>query len=297
MHTYKQGLFEFLKSAVFMPNRKGGDQAVRKGEVFQDKIVRLLSDLGYQEETRKKYGLDFVGTPPSTLSGQLLRPIYSPLGKTAFEFRNRFKLQPKKTAKELSDKITKINASKHHPLKNIDGGVVITDLKLPPSIMKMIKQEFNIYFWDSKIQSFLASKVFVKEMWKKSNLDVFEEILEEWTTVLWCFRTFHISNCLRMEVTMYYHNPFESLDLENTNRMLDLLTEMIQDKTCKTKMRTYVRLNVCSLAGIDEDLERNFSRTLKRHSDNLIIYEPDDARLWSFESAFWHYFVFFKPRY
>jgi len=297
MHIFWQDLYDmFLKLAVSMPNGKGGDQAVRKGEVFQNKIVQLLCDLGYQEETRKKYGLDFVATPP-VKSEQLLRPIYSPLGKTAFEFRDRLQLQPDKTAEELNNKIAKINTNKRHPLKNIDGGVVITDLKLSPSIIETIKQKSGIYFWDSKIQAFLASKIFIKDMLAKFELTVLEERLDDWTTALWCLRTYRISNCLRMEVTMYYHNPYQPLDLENSDRMLNLLNNMVKDKIEKTKMRTYIGLNVCSVAGIDEDLERNFSKILKKHNNNLIIYEPEDAKLWSFESAFWYYFVSFKPHY
>jgi len=278
--------------------RKGGDLPPRKGDIFQSKIVELLCDLGYEEKTRRRFGLDFIAdSPPEQIrmssSGlpakTFLRPLFSPKGTTAFEFRGGEHLQLKEAAKELSEKIGKVSSNDEIPLKNIAGGVIVKDIKVPTREIKKTLDTHEIHVWDTNILSILASKVFTKKSWEKAGIIILEEKLDEWTTVLRCAGTYR--NCLRFKTAIFYQNPFEVLDLDKMRGILKLLTRRVQDITTDTTLATYVRLDVHSLSGTTEELDENFHKTIMKHDQGRIKYEVQEALLRGYDIAPWHNFL------
>jgi hypothetical protein len=220
---------------------------------------------------------------------RFLRPIFSPKGRTAFEFKSGFRLRLEKIADELGEKIGKINADLNIPVKQITGGVVVTDIKVPVKKMKKTLGEYGIYLWDIDILCFLASKVYTETLWKKLGVTVLEERLNKWTTVLRCVGTYQ--NCLKIKAAIYYQNPFEALGLETTKGILESLTQRVKDITKELTLKTYVGLEVHSLSGTVEELDENFRKILKKHNLELITYEAKEASLTGYDIAPWHYFL------
>jgi len=278
--------------------RKGGDLPPRKGDIFQSKIIGLLCDLEYEEKTRRRFGLDFVADPPPEQiempsSGlprkTFLRPLFSPKGTTAFEFRGGEQLQLKDASEELSEKIGKVNSDDKIPLKNIAGGVVVKDIKVPTREIKKTLDIYKIHVWDTNILCFLASKVFIKRLWEKTGVIIVEERLDEWTTVMRCVGTYR--NCLKIKTIIFYQNPFKILDLDKTKEILELLTKRVLDITMDITLATYVSLEVHSLSGTTEELDENFHKTVEKHDQGRIKYEAQEALLRGYDIAPWHNFA------
>jgi len=278
--------------------RKGGDLPPRKGDIFQSKIIWLLCNLGYEEKTRRRFGLDFVADPPPEQiempsSGlpekTFLRPLFSPRGITAFEFRGGELFQLKDAAEELSEKIDKVNSDDKIPLKNIAGGVLVKDIKVPTREIGRTLDTYKIYVWDTNILCFLASKIFIKKLWEKTGVIILEERLDEWTTVLRCVETYR--NCLKIKTTIFYQNPFKILDLDKTKEILELLTTRAQNITMDITLTTYVSLGVHSLSGTTEELDENFRKIVEKHTQGRIKYEVREASLRGYDIAPWYNFL------
>jgi hypothetical protein len=277
--------------------RPDGDLPPRKGDIFQDKIIDLLCDLQYEEVTRRRFHLDFVADPapqhvemlssgPPTKT--FLRPLFSPNGKTAFEFRGGEKLQLAEAARELLGKINAINTDNSIPLKNIVGGVVVKDIKVPLREIKRISKEHGVYVWDTNILCFLASKAMVGKKWEKAGLIAVEERLNDWATVVRCVGTY--KNCLKIRSSVFYQNPFEILDLDKVKEVVNLLTKRIQDITRDITLTTYVSLQVHSICGTTEELDKNFHGFVKKQDQGRIKYEPGESFLRGYDIAPWHNF-------
>jgi hypothetical protein len=283
-----------------MHSKFSGDVPPRKGDIFQKKIVELISDLEYREVCRRRFGLDFIAEPPpekidmpkSGIPDKVfLRPIFSPKGKTAFEFKAGTKLQLTKIIEEFNEKINKINANEQNPAKGIVGGVIVTDIRVPPREIYRIFEKYNVYLWDISTLCFLASKVFTRIRWSKPRVVVFEEKLDEWTTILRCAGTYPRSNCLKINVAVYYQNPFKPLELKRAEDSLGLLTQRIQEIVKEITLTTYVGLEVHSVSGSMEELDENFHKVLEKNNQKLIIYVKEEALLTCYDIAPWHYFL------
>jgi len=281
-----------------MQSESDGEAPPRKGDIFQRKITELLRDLEYKEKVLRRFGLDLIADPPPEKiempkSGlpekRFLRPIFSPKGRTAFEFKSGIRPRLGKIADELGEKIGKTNANPDIPIKQITGGVVVTDIKVPVKKIKETLGEYGVYLWDIDVLCFLASKVYTETLWKKLSVTVLEERLNEWTTVLRCVGTYQ--NCLKIKAAIYYQNPFETLELETTNDILKSFTQRVQDITKELTLTTYVGLEVHSLGGTTEELDENFRKILKKHNLKLITYETKEASLTGYDIAPWHYFL------
>lgn len=281
-----------------MQSKSDGEAPPRKGDIFQRKVIELLRDLEYQEKVRRRFGLDFIAdSPPEKIemprSGlpekRFLRPFFSPKGRTAFEFKAGIRLRLEKIAEELSEKIDKINADPEIPVKEIIGGVVVTDIKVPIKKTKKTLSKYGIYIWDIDMLCFLASKVCTETVWKKSGVTVLEERLNDWTTVLRCVGTY--PNCLEIKAAIYYQNPFKMLELETTDDILESLTQRVQDITKELTLTTYVGLEVHSLSGTTEELDENFRKILKKHNLELIKYTAKEPSLTGYDIAPWQCFL------
>jgi hypothetical protein len=283
-----------------MPKKIYGDIPPRKGDIFQRKIIELISDLEYREICRRRFGLDFVADPPPEKiempkSGipekVFLRPMFSPIGKTVFEFKAGTKLQLSEIAKELSGKISEINTDEQSPIKDINGSVIVTDVKVPAREIRRILEKYGIYIWDINTLCFLASKVFTRMTWTKQHVVVLEERLDKWITILRCVGTYTQSNCLKINIAMYYQNPFEPLELEKIENVLTLLTQRIQEIVREITLTTYIGLEVHSLSGSVEELDANFNKVLEKQNQDLIAYVKEEASLTGYDIAPWHYFL------
>jgi hypothetical protein len=283
-----------------MAHKLAGDVPPRKGDIFQRKIIELLSDLEYQEICRRRFRFDFVADPPLEKidipkSGipdkAFLRPMFSPKGKTAFEFKAGAKLHLDKIAQELDGKIKDINADGHASVKDVVGGIIVTDIRIPSREIHRIFEKYRMYLWDLSTLCFLASKVFTRKTWTKQHVIVLEEQLNEWTTTLRCIGTYSQSNCLKINVAMYYQNPFEPLELQETEETLKLLTERIQEIVREITLPTYVGLEVHSLSGSVEELDENFDKILEKQNQKSITFVREEALLTGYDIAPWHYFL------
>jgi hypothetical protein len=283
-----------------MPGKVSGDLPPRKGDIFQKKIVELISDLEYRELCRRRFGLDFVAEPPpekidmpkSGIPDKVfLRPLFSPKGKTAFEFKAGTKLQLGKIAEEVNERISEINADERNPVKDIAGGVIVTDLKVSPREIDRILEKYGVYLWDISTLCFLTSKVFTRKKWTKSRVVVLEERLDEWTTILRCTGTYPRSNCLKINIAMYYQNPLKQLELKRSEDVLVLLTQRIQEIVKEITLTTYVGLEIHSISGSTEELDENFHKVLEKQNQKLIIYVKEEALLSCYDIAPWHYFL------
>jgi len=285
---------------------RAGDLPPRKGDVFQKKLIELICDLEYKEICRRRFGLDFVAEPPpekidipkgGVPQKVFLRPMFSPMGKTAFEFKAGAKLQLDQICEDLNEKIKKINANKRISVAGIAGGVIATDTKVPSREIKKTLEKHNVYLWDISILCFLTSKVFIRRKWAKPRVAIFEEKINEWASIMRCIGTYTRSNCLKFNVALYYQNPFIPLDLEMTEEMLSLITQRIQEIVRDLTLPTYVGLEVHSLSGTTEEVEENFRKIVKAQSQGLISYVEEEASLTCYDIAPWYCLLSIIKRY
>lgn len=259
-----------------------GERPPRQGQIFSNRAIALLKDLGYDEEFRSRYGLDFVANPPKR---QKISPSFSPNGRTAFEFKSGFRLNLEKECRKLNRKISSFNRHKSRANK-IAGGVIVTDTKTRLPVIQRCLTKYAIYVWDTHALCFLSSKVSIHRLWTLGSTSLKEELLTDSTVIVRQFASYR--NCFKIKVAVYYQDRFSTLDLATFNELIKQLTTRCKEIVRETGIRTYVTPVFHSLAEIGHEVEENFRRILQDASSGFITYETGSAQLVSYESAPWY---------
>jgi hypothetical protein len=266
----------------------GGEAPQVKGRRYDEKCYRLLDTLGYKSILRHKYGFDMVGNPPAP-NATLIKPVFAPRDKTAFEFKAGAEIAIRPEARKLRRKIDKAKRSKKHTLKGIENGILVIESIEPERTKRKIFADFSVYVWDWPVVLFLASKVSVLKRLSEPGRRIREEKIGAWTSALRLAKTYR--NSLRIDAYLFYQRLFEELDSGTFRHIVAHLTRRLEASANALDLRGYVSLQTLSLSGVTDECLEGYKKILNDMSAGRIIYESKIAQIHSFDTAPWDFLV------
>jgi len=230
--------------------------------------------------------LDWVADPPRR-EFQFRRPLFSPKGRTAFEFTAEQQVNVENKVSLLSKKIQDINEANNRSISGIVGGVLVIDTKiLDLKISGALKK--GVYCWDLRTLGLLCSKVFLVEALSQTETEparIWEEKLDRWTTLI--ARLCPMYGYLDGRVVLLYQNPLDHLEVPSVASKLDNLHRIMVQKVSGLSGRTILKVYLHSASEIAEGGERALRSKLQVLSNNQIKYEVEGCRLVSHSMASW----------
>jgi hypothetical protein len=259
-----------------------GETAPRLGEKFRLRCKTLVRSLGYVERIDRKFGLD-LGVDPPPPQKNLRRPSFSPSGRTAIDFKEGLSVQIVKEAKKLNDKITELNRAGNPEFSDIVGGILITDIKIGITNLRRTSNN-GVFCWDSRYMHFLAKKTAVFHDLLKSNSEVRENQLDDWTTFFMIFEPF--PGFVQVKAYIFYHNPLLELTSQVAEAILARFSEKISDYD-SMKIRIIIHLQLHSIAEITEGGEEKFKELTTGSITDFVGYESQQCWTVDYNLAPW----------
>jgi hypothetical protein len=263
-----------------------GETAPRLGEEFRSRASTLLKALGYIERINRRFGIDFGSDPPSKRKN-LIRPLFSPDGRTAFDFKSGVQVRILTEAGRLREKIDALNSNGNPEFSNIEGGVIITDNKLSNTHIRSSLDDRQIYCWDIRYAHFLAKKVGVLKTFLRDEKKPREKQLDDWTTLLVNFGSYN--DFLELAADVFYHYPLEEMNNEKVNALLQRFASYVRRQCADLNIKIIIHLRLHSIAEVTEgaiDKFRELTSPAIRLGDE-IQYESNKCFIASYNSAPW----------
>ena len=264
-----------------------GETAPRLGEQFRLRCKVLVKNLGYTERIDRKFGLD-LGVDPSLPARNVRRPLFSPAGRTAIDFKEGISVQVVKEAKALHDKIVTLNGDGNAEFTGIVGGIIVTDVKIGNTNLRRALDN-GIFCWDSRYAHFLARKIAIFQELLKTNKDVREEQLDDWTTFFMIFEPF--DRFLQVKAFLFYHNPMRELTADVAETLLERFSEITRDYD-SMKITIIIHLQLHSIAEVTEGGEQRFHELTSGNITDYVKYEHQQCWVIGYHLAPW--FVYCK---
>lgn len=261
-----------------------GEVAPRLGGEFHSRAVILLKRLGYIEIVNKKFGLDYGADIPPTRN-KLLRPLFAPNGRTAFDFKEGIDVNLAQEARKLKTKIDTLNENHNQEFSGIEGGVIITDNKLGQTAMQRALAQ-NIYCWDIRLLHFLSKKIEIFAKSKNINrLD--EKRLNEWTSYVVSPESF--TGFIQLTANIFYHNPIQELSLQTIDEIFNQFL-LVTNNYSDLGLPLIVRLRFHSIAEIPVGGEERLKELME--DNDLLKYEKEQCFILGYHLAPW--FIYCK---
>jgi hypothetical protein len=259
-----------------------GEVAPRLGEEFRSKVCVLLKALGYVERLNRKYGFDWVADPsPSRKS--LIRPLFSPNGRTAFEFRLGGISLPS-AAEKLQAKINSRRNSGNTIFSNVAGGIIATDGRVSDNKIQTALGN-QVYCWDTRYLHFLAKKTDIFKSLHQVRENVKEKKLDDWTTFFMNLTPYE--GFMELKAHVFYQNPLEEIDTQKVENIIGKFAKKVDKITADLSSPIYIHLKFHSLAGVAEGAESTFRDLTSSDSNSNPRYESAACFIVSYTTAPW----------
>lgn len=261
-----------------------GEIAPRLGGAFHTRAKILIKHLGYIEKLNRMHGIDFGADIPSK-RGKLNRPLFSPNGKTAFDFKAGIRVNIATEAAALRGKIDRLNNEHNATFSNITGGVLVLDNKIGlPEIEQCVGS--NIYCWDIRYLVLLAKKYeIVSSVSTLKNLK--ERSLNEWTSYFLVPQI--MGNFIQVKSFLFYQNPIQQLSFERLEELFEAFSRTLRSYT-NLGLPIIVHFKLHSIAEIAEGGEEHLKELM--HDGDGITYETQECYALDYHLAPW--FVYCK---
>lgn len=259
-----------------------GETAPRLGEQFRLRCKVLIKNLGYAERIDRKCGLD-LGVDPSLPTRNVRRPLFSPNGRTAIEFKEGLSVQVVKEAKTLEDKIVTLNRNENAEFSGIVGGIILTDVKVGNTNLRRAL-EHGVFCWDSRYAHFLARKIAIFQELLRTNNDLREEQLDDWTTFFMIFQPF--DGFLQVKAYLFYHNSMRELTAEVAETLLARFSQIIREYD-SMKVTIVIHLQLHSIAEVTEGGEQRFNELTSGNITTYAKYEHQQCWVIGYHLAPW----------
>jgi hypothetical protein len=254
-----------------------GETAPRLGEEFRSRACTLVKNLGYVERINRKFGIDLGADIPSK-KRNLARPLFSPNGRTAFDFKSGIRVNIKK-----EEKIELLNNPENAEFSNVVGGVLLTDNKLSTKDMQRAL-DAGIHCWDIRYAHFLAKKVEVFKTLVRLNKNPREKQLDDWTTLVPSFGSYE--GFVELKAHLFYHNPFVEM---NAEKIEEILREFASNSRALVSMGIPVitHMTLHSIAEVTEGAEDKFKELTSPRTNEILRFEPQACFVTSYSIAPW----------
>lgn len=243
---------------------KDGEKGNLQGELFHDSCRSLVEQLGYSVMSEgTKDAIDLIANPPK--SQNFLKPEFSPMDITAFEFKSGFQYNDN----EIEKFSKKINNYKKHKL---GGGIIISDLRIEEKSYKKSLIE-NIFLWDVRDLCFLSSKLVLINKMKLAG-SVREDFLEKDITFL--LSPHHTSIDSKQnytgDIVLFFHNPLVDVDLKMLEKTVQNLNTILLPRFHSTAtLPLKLGLEIHSRGFLRKDVISKISSKLTSLSDSKTI--------------------------
>lgn len=261
---------------------RDGEIAPRIGEEFRSKNCILLKALGYVERLNRRYGIDWVADPPLARRS-LIRPLFSPNGTTAFEFRLGG-IQLPSAAERLQVKINSNRSSGRRLFSDVVGGIIATDGRISDNKIQTALEN-QIYCWDTRHLHFLAKKIDVFRNLHRPRGSVKERKLDDWTTFFMDLSPF--TGYMELKAYIFYQNPSQEVDTNKVEDIIRKFSRKVNRITADFSSPIIVHLKIHSLAGVAEGAESTFRELTSSETSANPKYEPAECFLVSYSTAPW----------
>jgi hypothetical protein len=259
-----------------------GETPPRLGEDFRSKVCILLRTLGYAERLNRQYGVDWVGDPPLTRRS-LIRPLFSPNGRTAFEFKlGRISLPS--AAEKFHAKINSLREGGNSLFSNVVGGILVTDGRISDSKIETAL-ESQIYCWDTRYLHFLAKKVDIFKSLHRSRQNVKEKKLDDWTTFFINLSPYE--GYMELKAYIFYQNPSEQIDTQKVGNIITRFSRNVDRITADFSSPIYIHLKIYSLPGVAEGAENTFKKLTSSEENSNPRYDSAACFIVSYATAPW----------
>ena len=265
-----------------MPDRDG-ELAPRLGEDSRSKVCILLRTLEYVERLNRQYGIDWVGDlPPARRS--LIRPLFSPNGRTAFEFRlGRISLPS--AAEKFHTKIISLRDNGNPVFSNVAGGIIVTEDRISDNkIQEAIGSQ--VYCWDTRYLHFLAKKIDTFKSLHRLRETVKEKKIDDWTTFFMNLTPY--DGYMELKAHIFYQNPSQEIDTQKVESTIAKLSRNIDRITADFNSPIYIHLKLHSLAGVAEGAESTFRELTSLDESSNPRYDPTACFIVSYATAPWY---------
>jgi hypothetical protein len=270
---------------------RGGEEPAAKGRQFDDSVLSLLDTLHYKVIFRHKHGFDLVADPPLS-SGEMIRPLLGPEGRTAFEFKAGKTTPVETVAKQLRKKLQRAKKTDSPVVRKIVSGVVVVEGYVADSLKQKVAKSYMIQLWDFRTVLFLLAKVVFHL--RLSSLRSFREImLDSSTTLVYENKTSSIDNreVMRFLCNIFYCNPSENLTIDRARAIVSIMTKKLNAIARGITIPTYASIGLFSLSGLSDDLtDKSLKKLLESSSAGKIIYDVN-ARIYGFDTAPWAFLL------
>jgi hypothetical protein len=260
-----------------------GETAPRLGEEFRVRACTLAKSLGYTERISRRFGIDLGADPPSKKKS-LARPLFSPNGRTAFDFKSGIRVQIQSEAVKLRQKIDQLNRSNNPDFSSIIGGVIVTDNKVGDTDMTRAL-ELGIHCWDIRYAHFLAKKIDIFKTLVRLNKDTKERQLDDWTTAIMNFGSY--TGFMELKAFLFYHNPLQEMNAERLEALLQRLVDTVRAMTRDLNITVITHLKLHSIAEVTEGAEDRFRERTSGQIDENLRFESQACFLVSYSIAPW----------
>jgi hypothetical protein len=262
---------------------RDGETSPRLGEKFRLRACILLKNLGYAERVDRRLGIDFGADPPARRRN-LLRPPFSPVGKTAFEFKSGVRVPLLVEVSKLGEKIERLNTSSNPEFASIAGGVIITDSKASNTdIARALEHHVNC--WDVRYAHLLAKKVEIFRTLTRLGKTPKERLLDEWTTYFTSFGAY--SGFIELKAHLFYHNPLQEMNAERVEAILNRFANVTRTLTSRLELPIVIHLKLHSASEVTEGAEDRFRELTPPQRGAVLRYESQACFIISYSSAPW----------
>jgi hypothetical protein len=261
-----------------------GETAPRLGEEFRLRACTLAKSLGYTERVGRRFGIDFGADPPSR-KRNLTRPLFSPNGRTAFDFKSGIRVQIVGEADKLRRKIEQLNGANNPEFSNIAGGVIVTDNKVGGTDISRAL-ELGVNCWDIRYAHFLAKKVGIFSAALRLNRNSKERQLDDWTT--WIVNFGSYEGFMELEANLFYHDPMHEMNAQKVETILQRFTNATRSMTHNLNITVIIHVRLHSIAEVTEGAEDRFKELISHQVDEYLRYEPQACFVQSYSIAPWH---------
>jgi hypothetical protein len=259
-----------------------GETAPRLGEDFRSKVCILLRTLGYVERLNRQDGIDWVGDPPLARRS-LIRPLFSPNGRTAFEFRLGGISLPS-VAENFHAKIGSLRDGGNPVFSNVVGGVLVTDGRISDSKIQTAL-ESQVYCWDTRHLHFLAKKTDTFKSLHRSRQNVKEKRLDDWTTLFMNLSPYE--GYMELKAYVFYQNPSQQIDTQKVENIIARFSRNVERITADFSSPIYIHLKIHSLAGVAEGAENTFRELTFSEENSNPRYDSAACFIVSYATAPW----------
>ena len=270
-----------------------GERGPRIGEHFRNQSISLLKLLGYQELFGGEYGLDFVARPPSP-NHHFKRPGFSPDGITAFEFTAQTQLQIDSKSSGFKRNVENYNSSRNENDQEIQGTVLIVDVKVENSKIRELFED-NMYCWDVRHLSFLASKSKLWEKWvpkerrKKDIRSLHESYIEPLISSIRVYNTITSVqiNTIELYLAIFHYSPTAVLSTSDVHQFLDSVMKPIKELAHSQAMNTIVSAQLFVAGEVQYGVESDFIEILTEYVDDFVSFQDYSSGVFNYNSAPW----------